>query len=98
MMGFLEEDDDGQGKIDADIQSYADKALELNPNQASAYTLLFDLYGGRGDIQKRDLYKQKAFDAIDKDISLGQQERKALRSYLESEITVVEEPAAIVAE
>jgi hypothetical protein len=92
MMGFLEEDEDDQGKIDNDVQEYAEKALALNPNQASAYTLLFDLYGGRGDTQKRDLYKQKAFDAIDKDISLGQEERKALRSYLEAEVTVVQEP------
>jgi hypothetical protein len=94
MMGFLEEDEDGQGKIDADIQEYADKALALNPNQASAYTLLYDLYGGRGDTKKRDLYKQKALDAIGKDISLGQQERTALRSYLEAEITVVQDPVA----
>ncbi len=98
MMGFLEEDEDGQGRIDADIQEYADKALALNPNQASAYTLLYDLYGGRGDAQKRDLYKQKALEAIDKDISLGQQERAALRSYLEAEITVVEEPDANAAQ
>jgi tetratricopeptide (TPR) repeat protein len=92
MMGFLEEDEDGQGKIDGDVQQYAERALTLNPNQASAYTLLYDLYGGRGDTSKRDMYKQKAFEAIDKDISLGQKERAALRSYLESEITVVQEP------
>lgn len=94
MMGFLEEDEDDQNVVDAEIQGYAEKALALNPNSAAAYTLLYDLYAGRGDAQKRDMYKQKAFDAIDKDITLGQQERKALRSYLESEITVVQEPVA----
>jgi len=92
MMGFLEEEEDNQDVIDREVQGYAERSLALNPNSAAAYTLLYDLYGGRGDTQKQDLYKQKAFEAVDKDITLGQQERKALRAYLESEITVVNEP------
>lgn len=89
MMGFL--DDEGPEEvIEAEIQGYADKAISLNPNQAAAYTLLYDLYSGVGDTAKRDLYKTRALEAINKDITLGQQERTALRSYLESEITVVE--------
>ncbi len=92
MMGFLEEDN--QDLVFEGVQRDAEKAIALNPNQAAAYTLLYDLYAGLGDDRKRDLYKQKALDSVDKDITLGQQERKALRSYLEAEITVVQDPVA----
>jgi tetratricopeptide (TPR) repeat protein len=92
MMAFIEEEG-SEASIEGDIKEYANKALALNPHQAAAYTLLYDLYSGIGDTQKRDLYKQQALEAIDKDITLGQQERTALRSYLESDITVVEQPA-----
>jgi tetratricopeptide (TPR) repeat protein len=91
LMGFIEEEG-SEEVMEAQIKEYADKAIALNPNQAAAYTLLYDLYSAMGDAQKRDLYRQKALEAVDKDITLGQQERNALRSYLESEITVVEPP------
>ncbi|MEY4668081.1 MAG: hypothetical protein RL518_780 [Pseudomonadota bacterium] len=91
MMDFIYGQDEELDRVEADVQAYADKATALNPHQAAAYTLLYDLYSGRKDDAKRDQYKQKALESVDKDITLGQQERKALRSYLESEITVTQE-------
>jgi hypothetical protein len=91
MMAFIEEEEATHAAIEGDIRQSAEKATALNPNAAAAYTLLYDLYTGKGDAEKRAIYKQKALEAIDKDITLGQEERKALRSYLESEISVVQE-------
>jgi hypothetical protein len=91
MMAFIEEEEATHAAIEGDIRQYVEKAIALNPNAAAAYTLLYDIYTGKGDAERRAIYKQKALEAIDKDITLGQEERKALRSYLESEISVVQE-------
>lgn len=90
MAGFLESED-SEETIEADVQQYADKALSLNPNQASAYAMLYDMASAKGDTQRRDMYKQKALEALERDISLGQQERQSLKSYLEAEIVVVQD-------
>jgi tetratricopeptide (TPR) repeat protein len=86
MVSFLE-DENGEETLVSDVTTYANKALEIHPEQASAYALLFDLASATGDTAKRDMYKAKALEAVDKDISLGQQERQSLRNYLEAEIT-----------
>lgn len=95
MAAFLD-GEDGEETIEADVQKYADKALSLNPNQASAYAMLYDMASAKGDTQRRDMYKQKALDALQHDISLGQQERQGLKNYLEAEIVVVQDQDANV--
>lgn len=90
MMAFLD-GEDGEELIEANVQEYADKAISLNPNQASAFTMLYDMASAKGDTQRRDMYKQKALEALQRDISLGQQERQSLKNYLEAEIVVVQD-------
>jgi tetratricopeptide (TPR) repeat protein len=91
MVSFLD-DEEGEKTLVSDVTDYANKALEIHPQQASAYALLFDLTSATGDVAQRDTYRAKALDAIDKDISLGQREREALRNYLGAEITATEDP------
>lgn len=95
-MASFFEGDDGEEVIESDVQVYADKALALNPNQASAYAMLYDIASAKGDVLRRDMYKQKALDALERDITLGQQERQSLRNYLEAEIVVVKDQDAAV--
>lgn len=90
MAGFLESED-SEETIEVDVQQYADKALSLNPNQASAYAMLYDMASAKGDTQRRDMFKQKALEALGRDISLGQQERQSLKNYLQAEIVVVQD-------
>ena len=91
MASFLD-DEDGEDTIESDVAAYANKALAIHPDQASAYAVLYDMAAAKGDAAQRDIYKQKALAAIDRDISLGQQERQSLRNYLEAEITVAQVP------
>ena len=93
MVSFLD-DENGEDALVSDVTTYANKALEIHPEQASAYALLFDLASATGDTTKRDTYKAKALEAVDKDISLGQQERQSLRNYLEAEITSTQDVSA----
>jgi tetratricopeptide (TPR) repeat protein len=79
---------DAEDAIQDDVKKYAQKALTLHPHQASAYTLLFDMYGVFGKTQEREAAKEGALRALEQDITLGQNERKALRSYLLSDVTV----------
>lgn len=90
MVSFLD-DENGEETLVADVKAYANKALEIHPEQASAYALLFDLASATGDPAERDMYKAKALEAINKDISLGQRERESLRNYLEAEITATQD-------
>lgn len=89
MVSFLE-DEDGEDTIESDVVTYANKALEIHPHQASAYVLLFDMASAKGDTVQRDELKRKALEAIPQDISLGEQERQSMRNYLEAEISVVQ--------
>jgi tetratricopeptide (TPR) repeat protein len=93
MVSFLD-DEAGEETLVSDVTAYANKALEIHPDQASAYALLFDLSSAMGDVAQREDYRRRALASIDRDISLGQQERKALRSYLEAEITASQDNAA----
>jgi tetratricopeptide (TPR) repeat protein len=93
MVSFLE-DEEGEKTLVSDVTEYANKALEIHPQQASAYALLFDLASATGDSSQRDMYRAKALEAIDHDISLGQQERRSLRNYLEAEISSKQEDTA----
>lgn len=92
LVSLLEVDEAGRKVVVADVESYAQKALEINPNQASAYTLLFDLMGAIQDPERKEQYKQKALAAVDKDITLGQKEREALKEYLMAVVVVQEVP------
>jgi tetratricopeptide (TPR) repeat protein len=92
LVSLLEVDDAGRKIVVADVENYAQKALAINPNQASAYTLLFDLMGAIGETERKEQYKQKALAAIDNDITLGQMERAALRDYLSAVVVVEEVP------
>ena len=98
LMGMLEADDASRTAVVADVETYANKALALNPNQASAYTLLFDLMSALGQPERKEEYKQKALMVVDRDITLGQQERQALREYLLAEVVVEEVPQPAGAE
>lgn len=93
MVSFLD-DEEGEKTLVSDVTDYANKALEIHAQQASAYALLFDLASATGDTAKRDTYKAKALDAIEKDISLGQRERDSLRNYLQAEITATQDGGA----
>ena len=75
--------------IQEDVERYARKAIALHKHQASAYTLLFDMYGVFGQADEREAAKTKALDALEQDITLGRNERRALRAYLLSDVTVV---------
>lgn len=79
------------GPPDAVIQSisgYAQKALQINPNQASAFVLLSDVALLANDTAKREDYKQRALAAIDRDITLGAAEKQSLREYLTTTVIV----------
>jgi tetratricopeptide (TPR) repeat protein len=92
LMGMLEADDASRTVVVTDVETYANKALAINPNQASAYTLLFDLMGALGQPERKETYKQQALAAVERDITLGQQERQALREYLLAEVVVEDVP------
>ncbi len=77
----------------AQIRSDIDKALAINPNQASAYVLLSEVEIITGDKAKQLEYKKTALQAIPLDITLGKAEKEALKSYLESEIKVTKSSA-----
>ena len=70
-----------------EIAAYAQKALALNPNQATAYALLADAMLIKNDEARAVDYKQQALTAIDRDITLGQRERESFRSVLLAEVT-----------
>jgi tetratricopeptide (TPR) repeat protein len=89
MAAFLD-GEDSEETIESDVKTYADRALSINPNQASAYAMLYDLASAKGDTELREMYKQKALEALQRDISLGQKERQTLKNYLEAEIVVVQ--------
>lgn len=74
-----------------EVSDYANNALSLNPNQATAYLLLSDLMVIAADPVKRQEYKDKAFNAIDADITLGQYEKKAMRSYLTADVKITKD-------
>jgi tetratricopeptide (TPR) repeat protein len=92
LMSLLEADEAGRKVVVADVEGCAQKALAINPNQASAYTLLFDLMGAIQEPERREQYKQQALAAIDRDITLGQKEREALKDYLSAVVVVEEVP------
>jgi tetratricopeptide (TPR) repeat protein len=79
---------EAEGAIRDEVKQYAQKALTLHPHQASAYTLLFDMYGVFGLTAEREEAKQRALRALEQDITLGQNERTALKSYLMSDVVV----------
>ena len=93
MASFLETDD-GEEAVVFDVQGCANKALSLNPNQTSAYVMLYDLAAAQGHTQQSNMYKQKALEVLERDITLGQQERETAKNYLDAEITVVNDPTA----
>jgi hypothetical protein len=47
------------------------------------------MYGVFGQADEREAAKTKALDALEQDITLGRNERRALRAYLLSDVTVV---------
>lgn len=74
-------DEEFQAKIRL-IESDANKALSMNPNQSTAYYLLYMVAGVRGDIRAEVSMRQKALDTIDSDITLGAREKESLKQDL----------------
>lgn len=70
------------------IKESAERALTLNPNQATAYALLADLMIIKSDNIKREEYRQLALQAAERDITLGVNEKNALKRILSIEIIV----------
>lgn len=64
------------------------KALEINPNQASAYQLLSEIEIITGDKTAQVEMKKRALEAVELDITLGKSEKDALRSYLNASIII----------
>jgi tetratricopeptide (TPR) repeat protein len=88
IMGMLQDSTATQEQMAAEVRLCADKALAIHPTQASAFALLFDLAGALGKEEERQSFKRQALDVIDRDITLGQGERAALRDYLNAQVTV----------
>ncbi len=63
------------------------KALAINPNQASAYYELSQIAFIEGDFKLQESYKQKALEAIPKDITLGEVQKESLKEALSIEIS-----------
>jgi tetratricopeptide (TPR) repeat protein len=84
---FLEEGTD-EGEMLRRVSSYAEKAVAINPNQASALALLSEVEMIKGNKVGQEEYKQRALAAIPKDITLGQREKEGLRQYLSASIVV----------
>lgn len=71
------------------VRVSAEKALALNPNQATAHLLLSDSMIAGKDSVMRQTYKERALKAIDYDITLGQEEKKALKEFIQTKVKVV---------
>ena len=76
-----------QDELDAaiiEINDALEKALKINPNQASAYYIASKAAMIGGDKAKAATARQKALDAIPRDITLGAAEKEDLRATIES--------------
>jgi len=65
------------------IDEYAQKALSINKNQTSAYMLLALLSSYIGDYRRAEEMRLRGLEAVDLDITLGQQEKDSTKGTLE---------------
>jgi hypothetical protein len=69
-----------------DMKQYAQKALAINKDQASAYYLLSQVAVVEQNRIEEDNYRKLAIEAVPRDITLGDTEKKALLSALNAKI------------
>lgn len=84
---FAESEDEVMETV-VDIKSYANKALAINPNQASAYFLLSQVAVIEGNDVEVANYRQLGIKAVPNDITLGERERVDMLDTLSTEIDI----------
>lgn len=67
----------------------AERALSINPNQAAALTLKYDIELARNNKEGAQQFRQQALNALKSDITLGVNEKDKLRFYLENDFQLI---------